>query len=173
MSRLSYADFVHNNLLLRLGMRDSGYDSHRQILFNRASGYAARTNIDWEAPSHAPEVLFNAEYVNIDWAFAAGGLYSTVEDLLRWEKGLFSGNVLSPASLARMITPFLGGYACGLHVMKINGHRVINHNGGIDGFSSHLAYYPDDRVTVTVLSNVRARSVAPVAAELAVLAIGK
>lgn len=48
--------------------------------------------------------------------------------------------------------------ACGLH------------NGGIDGFSSQLAYYPDSKLTVIVLPNVRARSVAAIAAELAVLA---
>jgi CubicO group peptidase (beta-lactamase class C family) len=86
--------------------------------------------------------------------FAAGGLYSTTGDLLRWEQGLFGGKVLSDASLRKMITPFKGGYACGLTANAVNGHSMIEHSGDIDGFDTDLAFYPDDKLTIVVLSNL-------------------
>ena len=63
--------------------------------------------------------------------FSAGSLYSTTEDLLRWEQGLFGGKVLSSASLAKMTAPFKNDYACGLSVRTSKGHKVIDHGGGI------------------------------------------
>ena len=67
---------------------------------------------------------------------AAGALYSTTEDLLRWEQGLFGGKLLSPASLAKMTTPFKNDYALGVVVRTANGRKVVQHGGGIDGFNT-------------------------------------
>jgi Beta-lactamase. len=74
--------------------------------------------------------------------FSAGALYSTTEDLLRWEQGLFGGKVLKPESLAKMTTPFKQDYAFGLGVSSNNGHKMIAHDGGIEGFNTSLATYP-------------------------------
>jgi CubicO group peptidase (beta-lactamase class C family) len=84
---------------------------------------------------------------------AAGSLYSTTEDLLRWEQGLFGGKVLSPASFAKMTTPYQGNYGMGLFIRTTNGHKTISHSGGIEGFTAYLMYYPEDKMTVAVLSN--------------------
>ena len=67
--------------------------------------------------------------------FAAGALYSTTEDLLRWEQALFAGKVLSAESLKKMTTPFKNDYAFGLvvHGTK-SGYKVIEHGGGIEEF---------------------------------------
>jgi len=56
---------------------------------------------------------------------AAGGLFSTVDDLWRWERGLFGGKLLSAASLKRMTTPFREGYALGLFVHSRNGQTAV------------------------------------------------
>ena len=85
---------------------------------------------------------------------AAGALYSTTRDLLKWEQALFAGKIVSKASLDRMITPFKNDYALGLTSTLVNGRRRIAHGGGIDGFNTQLAYYPDSKTTVIVLSNV-------------------
>jgi len=63
--------------------------------------------------------------------FSAGALYSTTEDLLKWEQGLFGGKLLSAASLQKMITPFKNDYAFGLAVNVVNGRKQISHAGGI------------------------------------------
>lgn len=45
-------------------------------------------------------------------------------------------------------TPYKNDYACGLIVHTENGHKVIEHGGGIEGFTTALAYYPEDELTV-------------------------
>jgi CubicO group peptidase (beta-lactamase class C family) len=103
---------------------------------------------------------------------AAGALYSTTEDLLRWEQGLFGGKLISPASLAKMITPYKGDYALGVAVQTAGGRKVIQHGGGIDGFNTFLAYYPDTRLTVAVLANINGQTPNQIAGKLADLAHG-
>ena len=86
--------------------------------------------------------------------FSAGALYSTTGDLLRWEQGLFGGKLLSAASLEKMTTPVKSDYAFGLMVHTVGGRKVIEHGGGIEGFNTHLAYYPEDKLTIAVLGNL-------------------
>jgi len=103
--------------------------------------------------------LVVAGYVDMSIPFAAGGLYSTTEDLLRWEDGLYGGKLLSPASLARMTTPFKEDYAFGVAVdPDPRGNRVIWHRGAIEGFSASLIYVPAERLSVIVLSNIEGSS---------------
>jgi hypothetical protein len=104
---------------------------------------------------------------------SAGGLYSTTEDLLRWEQGLFGGKVLSSTSLKEMTTPFKDGYAFGLAVRTESEHEVIEHGGGIEGFNAMLAYYPEDKVTVVVLANVNGSAPQEIAKDLGTLAQGE
>jgi hypothetical protein len=105
--------------------------------------------------------------------FSAGALYSTTEDLLRWEQGLFGGKLLSKESLTKMTTPYKSDYALGLIVGTDNGDRVIQHGGGIPGFVNHLAYYPDDKITAVVLSNVYGPAPPQLASKLAAIALGE
>jgi CubicO group peptidase (beta-lactamase class C family) len=123
----SYEEFLKRNVFTPLGMKDTGYDSHA-LIPRRASGYSANF-----------EGMVNADYVDMTVPYAAGALYSTTEDLLRWEQGLLDGKLLSAASLKKMTTPFKETYACGLSVRTINGHKLIAHAGGIDGFEAVLA----------------------------------
>ena len=143
VSGQTYETFVTENLLAPAGMSDSGYDSNTAIIKRRASGYV-----------RAPGGYANAGYLHMSIPHAAGALYSTTRDLLKWEQALFAGKIVSKASLDRMITPFKNDYALGLTSTLVNGRRRIAHGGGIDGFNTQLAYYPDSKTTVIVLSNV-------------------
>src|SRR3984957_20948064 len=118
----SYERFVRENIFIPLDMKDSGYDSNSAVIVKRASGYTA-----------GKSGLENAGFVNMTIPFSAGALYSTTEDLLRWEQGLFSGKLLSASSLQTMTTPFKNDYACGLAVQTKDGRKVIEHGGGIEG----------------------------------------
>ena len=160
LSGQSYAQFVRDNIFLTLGMKDSGYDTESPNIRHRAIGYERGT-------------LADAEYINMSQPFSAGGLYSTTEDLLRWERGLFRGVVLTPNSLKKMTTTYRSDYAFGLWVRERNEHRVIEHGGGINGFRTWLAYYPDDDLTIVVLGYVEDGPSDNIAANLASLAFGK
>jgi hypothetical protein len=92
---------------------------------------------------------------------------------LRWEQGLFGGKLLSAASLQKMTTPFKNDYAFGLTVRTVNGRRVIAHGGGIEGFNTSLAYYPDDKLTVVVLGNLNGSAPDQITNQLAAIAHGE
>jgi len=85
---------------------------------------------------------------------------------------LFGGKLISAASLAKMTTPFKGDYALGVVVQTASGRKVIQHGGGIEGFNTFLAYYPDTRTTVAVLANINGPAPNQIATKLADLAHG-
>jgi CubicO group peptidase (beta-lactamase class C family) len=158
----SYKTFVQENIFTPLGMKDSGYDSNSAIIPHRASGYTLVNN-----------QLENAGFVHMSVPQGAGALYSTTEDLLKWEQGLFGGKVLQAASLQKMTTPFKDNYAFGLEVKTVGGHKLIDHGGGIQGFNTELAYYPDDKLTVVALGNVNGGAPGEIATKLAALSHGE
>ena len=162
ISGQSYSQFVQENIFNPVGMKDSGYDSNSTIIAHRASGYAS-----------SDKGLVNAGYIDMSIPLSAGALYSTTEDLLRWEQGLLGGKLLSAVSLQKMTTPFKNDYAFGLGVRDVNGHKLIEHGGGIEGFNTDLAYYPDDKLTVVVLANQNTGATGDIATKLAALAHGE
>jgi CubicO group peptidase (beta-lactamase class C family) len=162
ISGQSYKDFLQENIFKPLSMNDSGYDANSAIIVHRASGY-----------SPGPDGPRHPGYIDMTIPFAAGALYATTEDLLRWEQGLFAGKVLSEASLKKMTTPFKNDYAFGLVVRTVNGHKVIEHGGGIEGFNTQMSYFPDDKLTVIVLGNLNGGAPGAIASSLASVAHGE
>jgi CubicO group peptidase (beta-lactamase class C family) len=160
----SYEKFLRENIFALLGMKDSGYDSNTAIIAHRASGY-----------TYGPNGFENDGFVHMSVPFSAGALYSTTEDLFKWEQGLFGGKLLQAASLDKMTTPFKSNYAFGLEVNTEGKHKAIEHGGAVQGFNTALAYYPEDKLTVAVLRNVAGVAPAPeaMAHELAAVAHGE
>ncbi len=157
----TYAAFVRDNIFKPLGMNDSGYDSNSAIISQRASGYVRAGN-----------GFENAGFINMTVPHAAGALYSTTGDLLKWEQALWGGKLLQPASLAKMTKPFKDNYAFGLMINTSAGHPLISHGGGIEGFNTELEYYPDDKLTVIVLGNVNGAAPGAIAHKLAAVSLG-
>lgn len=158
----SYGAFLKQNLFTPLGMADTGMDSTSMILPQRAQGYAP-----------GPGGMVHAGYTSMTIPFSAGALYSTTGDLLKWERGLFGGKVLTAGSLAKMTTPFKENYGFGLFVATHEGHKVIQHGGGIEGFSTAMSYYPDDKLTVIVLGNLNGAAPDQIADDLGKIALGE
>jgi hypothetical protein len=158
----SYSKFLQENIFAPLGMKDSGYDSNTRVIDGRAVGYAPGPD--------GPEI---AGYIDMSLPFAAGGLYSTIGDLLRWERGLYGGKLLQPTSLQKMTTPFRHNYAFGLEVQKApNGDRIYSHGGGIEGFNTEVAYIPASHIAVIVLANLNGRAAGDIALDLKRVAHG-
>jgi CubicO group peptidase (beta-lactamase class C family) len=103
ISGMSYEKFVRENIFVPLKMQDSGYDSNSAVIPHRASGYT-RNNDKFE----------NAGFIHMSVPQGAGALYSTTEDLLKWEQSLFGGKVLRSASLEKMTARPLCGKAASL-----------------------------------------------------------
>ncbi|MCA9718711.1 MAG: beta-lactamase family protein, partial [Myxococcales bacterium] len=103
------------------------------------------------------------------WIHAAGAMWSTPSDLLRWDLALTTGGVLSPASYERMTTPAqlrdgrTTDYACGLGVRRFEGESILVHTGGVSGFSSKNAFVPRTRSGVALISNGAGANAKPIA----------
>ena len=143
----SYEKFLQDQILTPVGLKDTGYDSASRVIRHRATGYLL-------TPDNKIE---NSHFIDMTVPQGAGALYSTAEDLLKWELALFGGKVLQPASLQKMLTPNLNNYGFGLFMRNDHGRKMIEHTGGIDGFSTDLAYYPDEKLTIVVLRNITTR----------------
>jgi D-alanyl-D-alanine carboxypeptidase len=137
-----YADYMKKHIFGVLDMQDSGYDDSSVILKNRAQGYRSIT-----------DGFRNADYLDMSLPYAAGSLYSTVHDLYRWDRALYTDKVLKQASREKMWTPVKNNYAYGWGVGEAHKHKQISHGGGINGFATFIARYPDDDAAVIVLSN--------------------
>jgi CubicO group peptidase (beta-lactamase class C family) len=143
----TYCDFLQQNIFTPLAMHDTGCDRNSIVLPRRASGYTP-----------GPHGLENSGYIDMTVPFSAGELYSTTGDLLRWQQALFGGKLLNPASLKKMTTPFKENYGFGLEIKTIKGYERISHGGGINGFNTFEAWYPQEKLSVIVLSNVNGNS---------------
>lgn len=145
----SYETVLKERILDPLGMTNTGYDHHARILQKRASGY-----------EKTPAGYVNAAYLDMSLPYAAGSLYSTVEDLYKWDQSLYEDKILSAASKKLMFTPGLGNYGYGLNISDQpiakteQKTRIIGHGGGINGFNSLLSRAVDKTQTVIILDNV-------------------
>jgi CubicO group peptidase (beta-lactamase class C family) len=138
----SYESFLQKNIFEPLKMSSSGYDWHDTILKNRATGYSSKNG-----------KRINSEYIDMTIPHAAGALYSTVEDLFAWNEALFSDKLLSAKSREAMMTVDKNNYAYGLAIAQQHNRRIVTHGGGINGFSTVLSRFPEEKVTVVVLRN--------------------
>jgi CubicO group peptidase (beta-lactamase class C family) len=170
VSGLSYAAFLQRHIFTPLNLTNTGYDVNHPALPGHATGYAA-----WERP---------AAYIDLSVAYANGCLYSTTEDLYRWDQALTSGHpaLVSARTLRQMFTPFAPtdpaaphsvAYGYGWFIGYEGAHREIEHTGDINGFISANQFYPDDHLTVIVLSNLETdRGLRTVTLDLAGIALG-
>jgi CubicO group peptidase (beta-lactamase class C family) len=158
-----YADFLQENIFTPLGMKQTGYDDPLRIIMHRAAGYQKQAG-----------KTINAAYMDMTVPYAAGSLYSSTGDLLIWDQALYTEKLVSRKSLDEIFTPFKGdaGYGYGWGIGKKFDRREISHGGGIYGFATHISRYPDDKVTVIVLSNVQSAPAGQIAGSSAAIVFG-
>lgn len=156
-----YADFLTENIFVPLGLKNTGYDLTKNIIKHRASGYV-----------RDGDGVLNAAYLDMLIPYAAGSLYSTTEDLLRFEQAFYSEKLLTRKSLDETFTPFKGNYGYGWGVGKRQERTAMSHSGGIYGFSAYYVRYPDDKATVIVLTNVQGSASERVADSLSSILFG-
>jgi len=147
-----YYEFLSERIFEPLGMTSTRLISDRDIIPNRAAGYeighGQLKNQEWVSPT------FNST--------ADGALYFNVIDLAKWDDALYGTKLLKQSSLDRMWTVYLlndgkpnrAGYGFGWSIGKQNDHKRIEHGGAWQGFTCDISRYPDDNLTVVVLTNL-------------------
>jgi CubicO group peptidase (beta-lactamase class C family) len=167
LTGMFYADYLAKRIFTPLGMKSTRLISDADIIPNRAAGY------QWE-----DDVLKNQDWVSPTFnSTADGALYFNVLDLAKWDAALYATQLLKQSSLDAMWTvyklndgkPNDGDYGFGWEITTQNGHRIIEHDGAWQGFTCQISRYPDDSLTVVVLTNsdsARPDYMAPVIAGL-------
>ncbi|HEY5884846.1 MAG TPA: serine hydrolase, partial [Pyrinomonadaceae bacterium] len=144
----SYDKVLKERILDPLGMKNTGYDLHSPIIERRATGYERGAN-----------GYRNAPYLDMSIPYAAGSMYSTVDDLFLWDQALYTDRIVSAQSKALMYKPALADYAYGWVVNKAefgNGTPAVErimHGGGINGFNTLLIRYPHQKHLIVLLDN--------------------
>jgi len=156
-----YEDYLRKNVLDPLGMKDTGYDHGETVLPKRAAGYVNG------------KTLANAAIIDMSIPHAAGSLYSTTLDLMKWDAAQSAGKLLTPENYQRYYTPVKNNYAYGLNVQTKNGVEQISHGGGINGFATMIIRVPSQRLLVVTLSNVLPSDAGKLADNLISLSLGK
>jgi CubicO group peptidase (beta-lactamase class C family) len=160
-----YGDFLQERIFRPWDMTATRLISELDIIPNRAAGYTQSRgklrNQEWVSPT------FNST--------ADGTLYYNVLDLAKWDEALYGTSLLRQSSLDRIWTVFRlndgkpnpAHYGFGWGIDQVNGHRIIEHNGAWQGFTCAIARFPDDGVSVVVLTNLAGARPGVIAHEVA------
>jgi CubicO group peptidase (beta-lactamase class C family) len=146
-----FGDFLQERVFKPLGMSTTRIVSEADIIPNRAAGYVLDKgqlkNQEWVSPSAN--------------STADGSLYFSILDLAKWDAALYTERVLKESSKREMWTvarlsdgtPNRGPYGFAWFVDSRSGHRLVGHDGRWQGFTTHIARYLDDGLTIVILTN--------------------
>ena len=144
-----YEQVLKENIFDPVGMKNSGYDHWKTIISKRATGY-----------TQTPRGYETAPYLDMSIPYAAGSIYSTVEDLYLWDQALYGDKILSAKSKELMFKPNLNNYGYGFVITNATLAPptslvvpVIQHNGGINGFNTVLVRMVNEKRLIVLLDN--------------------
>jgi CubicO group peptidase (beta-lactamase class C family) len=154
-----YDVVLFNEITGPLGLNDTGYDKSINGSDPRlAKGYHSKGR--------------NTDAIDASTLDAAGGMYSTIDDLFRWDRALIEGRMLRPETLAMMRTPQIKNYGFGVMLNPLAGMSSVHHDGMASGIRTYLGNFTGNDICVIVLSNYEAADVVNIAVYLAQLATG-
>lgn len=153
LSGKSYEQLLQDKILVPLNMKDTGYDNHGDILKNRATGYEKQGRN-----------YVNSKYLDMTIPYSAGSIYSTVEDLYKWDQALYTTTLLSKEYMTKYFKPYISAfgnshysYGWGVGYDKIGSSKdsiyTISHGGGINGFNTNISRATSDKSLVVLLNN--------------------
>ncbi|MEL6824535.1 MAG: serine hydrolase domain-containing protein, partial [Calditrichota bacterium] len=155
----TWEEELENRILKPLGMTNSGYQNNNDLILQMSSGY-----------NNTTDSVQPAAYLDTSLPYAAGMMYSTVHDLLKWDQSLYgNGPFKKPQTKSLMFTKHAKvpgdranhyGYGFFLHDLEVGDKKipVIEHAGGINGFSAMFWRMPSVKATVVLLDNASSRA---------------
>ena len=153
LSGKTYEQMLHDKILKPSNMNDTGYDNHGDILKRRATGY------ERNGGKYA-----NSNYLDMTIPYAAGSMYSTTEDLYKWDQVLYTNSLLPKEYMEMYFKPYISAfgnsqYAYGWGVgyesigKSTDSIYTISHGGGINGFNTNISRSPSDKSVIILLNN--------------------
>jgi len=144
----SFTHQLRTRLLDPLGLKNT-YMAGTEAVPNRARRYLDEG-----------ELLDVTDISHMSWAWAAGAMASTPEDLMKWADALYGGQVLSEASLTEMKTPARpsgqgASYGLGTLILNLNGKTAYGHDGATEGGLAFFMWVPEDGESLALTVNQR------------------
>ncbi len=154
ISGCDYADFMEQDVFQPLGMKDSGV-----ARVNRPPSEARiAEGLTFRKLDRAGQPLFanGEDGRNFGAGYGSGGIYTSANDLLRWDRVLAGDEFLSESQKTRLFQPIHDNYACGWIVKKsgLDGRLYQMHNGANEGFFSQMMRIPEDDLVIIAVGNV-------------------
>ncbi|CAM1354586.1 serine hydrolase domain-containing protein [Tenacibaculum halocynthiae] len=150
----SYEDFIENNIFKKLGMTNTRYGYHNEIVKNRANGY-----------QFYGKNYMNAPYISLSTQYAGGSILSTAGDLLKWQNALVSNILIKKSSFEKATSKSVLNnkqvisYGYGWYNRKINNSTVFVHGGATPGFMSNSIYLKHKDIYIIALTNCYCKKV--------------
>ena len=148
ITRRTYEQVLRERILTPLGMADTGMLHYHNIIKGLASTYSYRDDL---------KALSNDFPVYPENWYAAGAMYSTVSDVLKFSNALFGSELLQKENVALLTTPGLDDYGYGLWIYETRvgaaKYRVAKRPGRIMGAQAQLYHFLDKDLTVVILAN--------------------
>lgn len=144
----TYEEVLKEKIIDPLGLKNTGYDHHNTILPNRATGY-----------SKTFDGYVNSPYLDMSLPYAAGSLYSTVEDIYVWDQALYTEKLLPEKLKEQLFKNHISNYGYGWSIRdkklpdseeKI---KSISHGGGINGFNTLIERLVDEKHLIVLMNN--------------------
>jgi CubicO group peptidase (beta-lactamase class C family) len=148
----SYDAFLQRNVLDPLRLYDTGYALDREVVPRQAYGYFTPAE--------------RARETDMGLAWSAGGLYSTVGDLLAWDQALYGNDLVPKQALYEMFTGNALNNGFGWQVSDRPFGHVVEARAQLDGYGAYLGRYTSSKTTVIVLSNLETSPVDAIRARL-------
>ncbi len=142
VSGQSFENYLHDHIFAPIGMNDSGMLHNATIITNRAQGYHV-----------ADAGLFNAPCYEPGTYIGAGELYSTILDMYRWDRSLYTDQLLTKNFRMQLWKPNLENYGMGWVISQFHDHACVWHNGGSHDCHNMFMRFPDDDVCIIILGN--------------------
>ncbi len=156
-----YEQVVREWILLPLQMSNSSFDFTHLKSPQKAVGYFSMG----ENPAEAP-------IVDSTVAYSAGALYSTVTDLYKWDRAIYTNKILNAENWKIAFTPIMSKYGYGWTIDSLLDRQFVAHSGGIHGFSSYIIRFPAEKVVIILLDN-KGSALAGIAKDLGAIVFNK
>lgn len=146
VSGMKYENYLEKNIFKPLDLNNTGFINNKSAIKNGANGY--------NVILLKTKDYYKAIDTSSPFAYSAGSMYSTIEDLYKWSNALYTEKLIKKESLNKMFTPYLSNYGFGWLIGKSSdGSKIVWHGGGIQGYSSLIARDINKKYVVIILSN--------------------
>ncbi|MBW6537559.1 MAG: beta-lactamase family protein [Mariniphaga sp.] len=148
VSGMNMADFAMKEIFEPLEMSSTHFhNDHTRIVKNRATGYAIIENGNFKISMTTLGMIGD------------GGIFTTINDIKKWDDAFYSSNVLSKTFWEEMTKQGvlnngdIIAYASGLMIGEYNGLKTIRHGGAFVGYRADILRFPEEQLTIVLFAN--------------------